>query len=545
MWPDNSEGLELVVRYPHYFPFFRPAIAAPGISLLYHQSPSSGDLCLLPQWTGAWLPEERVADYIFEQLPKVLGAGSCEEKNNVTDIEVHQAEPRSGYYNYKPETFLLVDGTWKMDPSVKSGYIVIGTGSKGSQHYSDVIRKGLRGAVLEVQDQSGNMISVLHDSIRSHYSGSTFKGQWVRLTNAPDGKDESCFWEVLQKEFPKVFAIVQKEAARNGAGVVGFLFPEEAIYRGGGSSDGWVLLNYYGANKKGCPKTKIYLSRAERAGAEDIFGRVPELSPLRSKKIAFAGLGCIGAQSAIEFAKSGVGELRFLEGDYVSPGNSCRWPLGLPYFGLHKISALSHFLRSNFPYTTLGSCFPYVLGNPYNRPDENVLLEKWLEDVDLIFDGSAEVGVQHLLSTLARIRKIPYVLIESRPGGWGGVAARIVPDVTGCYYCLCQNFKDSENGKSGGFKIPHQKKEDFVQTQGCLSPTFTAASFDVEEVSLLGVRMAISLLCSGANASYPYFKEDVGVLSLRDATGTIPCFPEWESYLLRKHPLCSCDSPSR
>jgi molybdopterin/thiamine biosynthesis adenylyltransferase len=543
VWPVDGGGLELIVRYPNHFPYFRPAIAAPSISLRYHQAPYTGDLCLIPQWTGAWRPEDLVADYIFEQLPKVLDAGSSDDKDKVVDFEVHQAEPRSGYYNYAPETFLLVEGSWNINPSEKNGHLLIGVGGKGSHSPADMIRKGLRGAVLEVQNQSGHTIATLNDEIGSRYAGTTFKGQWVRLETAPNGRDENCFWEILQKEFPKVFDTIQKKASRNGEGLVGFIFPEEAKYRGA-YSDGWVFLYYFGANKKGYPKTRIYLSRAERAGAEDIFGRVPELLPLRSKKIAFAGLGCIGAQSAIEFAKSGIGELRFLEGDSVSPGNSCRWPLGLPYYGMHKIRALSHFMSSNFPFTTLGPCFQNVLGNPYNGPDEMILLEQWLDGVDLIFDGSAEVGVQHLLSTVARIRKIPYVLIETRPGGWGGVVARIVPGASGCYYCLCHHFQDGALGKEGGFKIPHQKKEDFIQPQGCLSPTFTAASFDVEEVSLHGVRMAVSLLCSGSDDSYPYYQDDVGVLSLRDDSGMIPCFPRWESYSLKKHPLCDCDSRS-
>lgn len=540
MWPSDSGGLDLVIRYPHFFPYFRPAIAAPSLSLLYHQSPS-GDLCLLPQWTGAWRPADCVADYIFEQLPKVLKAGNSSEKGETSHIEVHQAEPRSGYYKYAPETSLLVDSSWDINPSLKSGVLVVGIGAKGSARPSDAIRKGLRGAILEVQDQSGRTIVALHEAVNNCYAGTTFKGQWVRLTSAPDGMDESSFWGALRKEFPNIFSAVQKKVLKNEEGILGFLFPEEAAYRGA-SSDGWVFLNYFGSNKKGSAQTRSYLSRATRAGAGDIFNRVPELSPLHDKKIAFAGLGCIGAQSAIEFAKSGIGEIRFLEGDTVSPGNSCRWPLGLPYSGLHKIRALSHFLKENYPFTSLGPYFSYVLGNPYNPPDERILLEKWVDGVDLIFDGSAEVGVQHLLSLIAKDRNIPYVLIESRPGGWGGVVARIVPGITGCYYCLCHYFQDGALGKEGGFKIPPQKKEDFIQPQGCLSPTFTAASFDVEEVSLAGVRMAVSLLCSGQTDSYPYLQEDVGVLSLRDNTGMVSLFPTWESYLLKKHPLCDCDS---
>jgi hypothetical protein len=239
-----------------------------------------------------------------------------------------------------------------------------------------------------------------------------------------------------------------------------------------------------------------------------------------------------------------VGELRFLEGDTVSAGNSCRWPLGAPYYGAHKINALSNFLTANFPYTSIGPCFPLVLGNPFNPPEEKVLLENWLDGADLVFDASAEVGVQHLLSNLAREKQIPYVLIETRPGGWGGVVARIIPGGTGCYYCLCHHFTDGAVGKEGGFKLPPQKKEDFHQPQGCLSPTFTAASFDVEEVSLLGVRMAVSLLCSGEAAGYPYFKDDVAVLSLRDETGESVHFPQWKGYTLTKHPSCDCGNES-
>jgi len=538
-WPDPSGGLDLIIRYPHHFPYFRPAITAPGLSLRYHRSPS-GDLCLLPQWTGAWRPQDLVADYIFEQLPKVLTAGNSDEKDEVADIEVQQAEPRSGYYPFSPETCFIIDGSWEIDPSIKSGYLEIGVGGSSISDPKELIRKGIRGAVLQVQDPSGTPIAVLPEAIRSLYAGMVFKGQWVRLPSAPAENSENSFWEALKLEFPKEFDAIEKKASRNREGVVGFLFPEESNHRGT-SSNGWVFLTYFGIKNKAAHENRIFLSRAERAGVNDIFGRVPELSPLRQKKIAFAGLGCIGAQGAIEFAKSGIGELRFLEGDTVSPDNSCRWPLGMQYTGWYKFRSISHFLATNFPHTSLGSPFPFMLGNPYNPPAEKALLDSWLDGVDLIFDASAEIGVQHLLSSLAAIKKIPYVLIETRPGGWGGVVARILPGTTGCYYCLCQYFTDGANREEGGFKFPHQKKEDFYQAQGCLSPTFTAASFDVEEVTLQGVRMAVSILCSGVKGAYPYYKEDVGVLSLRDSSGITTCFPTWKTYQLSRHPSCSCD----
>jgi len=247
-WPVNGEGLDLIVRYPHHFPFFRPAVAAPGLSLRYHQEPYTGDLCLLPQWSGAWLPEDRVADYIYEQLPKVLDAGSTDEKEKVSKIEVHQAEPRSGYYRYVAQAFLLSEGAWKIPQSVKSGYLVVGIEGGRGQSPTDSIRKGIRAAILDVQDQSGRTIEVLNQAVAHPYSGTVFKGHWVRLSKPPKGIDERCFWDALRQEYPKLFSLVEKKASKNEEGVIGFIFPEEADYRGA-SSDGWVFLNYFGINK--------------------------------------------------------------------------------------------------------------------------------------------------------------------------------------------------------------------------------------------------------------------------------------------------------
>ena len=156
-----------------------------------------------------------------------------------------------------------------------------------------------------------------------------------------------------------------------------------------------------------------------------------------------------------------------------------------------------------------------------------------LDGADLIFDATAERGVQLYLSSMARSLGMPYVMAESRPGGWGGVVARIRPDkASGCYYCLLHGLTD------GSILPPPSKEEDFIQPQGCISPTFTAASFDTSAISLAAVRLAVSTLLEGQEGVYPAIGHDVGVLSLRDPSSGLATFPVWNTYPLSPHPKC-------
>ena len=238
----------------------------------------------------------------------------------------------------------------------------------------------------------------------------------------------------------------------------------------------------------------------------------------------------------IEFAKSGIQELRLLDGDVITAGNSCRWPLGIPFTGRPKVEALAKFIAANYPYTNIGKLLGFNVGNP--SVDELGNLNEFLNGVDLIYDATAELGVQHLFSTLAAERKLPFVLVESRPGGWGGIVARITPEIDGCFYCFRHHLTE------GTIKTPPQASEDQdIQPLGCISPTCTAASFDTTTISLSGVRLASAILCSGSEGAYPDLDFDIGVLSIRNPDTNRTTFPEWQTYQLEKHPKCEHCSP--
>lgn len=536
-WPHAGGVLDLRVIYPDFYPFFPPRVAALGISLPHHHNPYNGEICLLQDGKGDWNIEETAADLIAEQLPKVFASETCRDKAVLNDLEVNQAEPVSIYYNYQMGTSMLIDGGWRVPTDMTQGHLIIGL-EDSKKSIAEAVETGVRGAVLEVRDSSGKELMSLDRKLAQRYETGKFSTHWFRLSSAPPAFTADGIVSFIKSEYADIFKYLEKKVNAGGEGVVAFIFPEESQHRVL-QGDGWVFYAFSSKlKKKAAPRVIQYLTRAFRSGEADVTARIPELNGLRQKCIAVIGLGCVGAPSALEFARCGVREIRVLEDDYLDPGNSCRWPLGLPAAGHHKFAALQAFIRRNYPYVTMDECLSTRLGHAGSQTDQLQGLETLLNGVDLIYDATGDANVQLFMSTWAWKAQIPYVLIESRPGGYGGVVARFIPGRnSGCYYCLKHSQVDACNGKEGGIALPPQKQEDFVQPQGCASPTFTAASFDTTTVSLAGVRMAVSILCSSSQGGYPEIAEDVGVLSVRDMNGRAT-FPIWSTYVLKPHPDC-------
>lgn len=282
---------------------------------------------------------------------------------------------------------------------------------------------------------------------------------------------------------------------------------------------------------------QFYLARAGRAGPLDFAARVPLLRPLKDHRVALIGLGAIGAPSALEFARAGVGELRLLDGDIVEPGTTIRWPFGLDAAGRDKATVLANVITANYPYTTtLG--IVHRIGAVDGLLSDIEALSRALDGATLVLDATAEVGLQYLLSDLAAEAGIPYLCASSTAGAWGGVVARVRADgLHGCWSCLQRSLLD------GRIAVPREDPAGFLQPSGCAAPTFTGAAFDLAEVALMGVRLAVSILCGGHPDAYPAIDWDVGVVTLRDADGNV-LPPTWRTYTLR-HPDCPhCNSRS-
>jgi hypothetical protein len=89
---------------------------------------------------------------------------------------------------------------------------------------------------------------------------------------------------------------------------------------------------------------------------------------------------------------------------------------------------------------------------------------------------------------------------------------------------------------SGDIKLPPQDETGGIQPRGCGDPTFTGGSFDLQNVSLAGVRLAISTLCN-AEGEYGNVSWNLAILEMVDGEGN-PVVPVWRTYDLEIHPDC-------
>lgn len=526
----GDRELNLDVKFPVVYPYLRFEIFAPELDLKHHQNPFQKNLCLLGRSTGNWSTSDTVAKFIKDRLPLVIKAGDSDDVSAVKNIEEHQGEPISAYYIYGRDTIVLIDSSWTIDESVEKGYLEIGIDGP--------VAKGLRGALLAIKDKDRNAVIQAEQALSSLHQ-QRLEGRWIRHHEPIREQDPVSFFKKIITYNKRLEAPIWQNINGTKIDVIGLLFPEEVGWRE--SKDGWAFIIRVKEGHKSAGKCLISLARPGRAGRLDLRERIPELSGLSKKKIAVVGLGCLGAPSAIEFARCGVSELRILDFDIVEVGTSVRWPFGIKTAGKNKTDIIRDFINEHYPYTKVLP-YPYRLGAvdfAENAKTDIDILQEFLDGIDLVYDATAEIGLEHLLSDLAAERGIPYIRLSTTPGAWGGLIARIMPAKTeGCWNCMMHALND------GSIPSPNLDPRGNVQPIGCTDPTFTGAGFDTGIITLGGVRLAISTLTSAIESGYPSFDWDVAVINLRDPAGKA-IVPDWKTFNLKKHHYCSCGKKSR
>jgi hypothetical protein len=86
-------------------------------------------------------------------------------------------------------------------------------------------------------------------------------------------------------------------------------------------------------------------------------GHSADQAPLQAHKVAVIGCGSVGSEVAELFAKAGVGELSFVDSDYVTSANVGRHLLGISYLGLNKAMGVATELQRRLPHLKIGATF--------------------------------------------------------------------------------------------------------------------------------------------------------------------------------------------
>lgn len=515
----NGEPIVLEVVFPCFYPFTRFEVIARDLHLRWHRNPFIGNLCLLGRSTRNWDTTMTVAGLLEEQLPKLLEVARTEDPALAWNREEIQAEPLTAYLPYMPNSAVLVFDDAPVPAEFENGKLDLRLAA-GQTFRAVVTGIEAQGRTISKANE-GRFLSQFPKSHSSH---------WYRSNLAPFGLAAEEYLRRLGEAIPAVRSPKWSEFINGQYEVIGVRIPEEVQWRALGESWLFILrVKYRIADTKRVPIQSFFL-RTGYASRAQFQMRIPELAPLASRRIGIVGLGCIGAPSAFEFARAGTGELRLMDYDSVDPGTTVRWPIGLSSVGRAKSEALATFIELEYPFTRAEGFLMGMGTVPGLSGGSLDQYQHFTQGLDLIFDATAEDGINYLLSEMAREQNIPYIGISTTEGGWGGKVWSISRE-TGCHFCL-KMLTDE-----GTIPVPNSSPHGAVSIPGCAEPTFTAASFDTSMIPLVGVRMAASHLCNATDGAYPRSSWDVAVLKLRDENGCL-VLPEWSGFKLPVHPKC-------
>ncbi len=520
---DEGERVELEVLYPDLFPYLRPEVFAPGLTLPRHQTPGGGNLCLLDRPTRTWKPEDTGA-WLVDERVRLLLSLFREGPEAMAVAEAPQGEPISSYVPRVPGTVVLVPAqALELDPALKvgSGRLCFAPDTP-SQIY-------VRALLCELVSRPGGqrktkLLARAEESLAGYFSGPHVQMRWARLEQPPTSFAPDIVLAAANSVQAGFGNPPWQRVSDGEVAVTGVVFPEEV--RQGEYEDTWMFVVLL-RQQAGAQTQHAYVMRGERFTVEDLGARIPKLSPLRDATVAQVGIGALGAPLAIELARNQVGTLRLLEADIVEAAQIVRYPLGVPVIGRYKLNVIANFIEYHYPHTRIDR-FLHKLGQTAldrHARGENELdvVERLLSGASLVIDASAEIRVQQLLSDFSRERTLTQLYLSATEGARGGQVVLIVPGAGGCWHCFKAHTFD------GTIPLPPSEPGGTVQPRGCGSPTFTGASFDLLPIVAQAGRAA-------AAAVRPEELRSTAWICALPADGIGS--PIWTTHLIPTHPEC-------
>lgn len=517
-WPVRGQWVPVRATFPDTYPDTRPHVQLLTGRETWpkrHVSPLDGSLCLLGRDPRQWRPDDGLAGLLMLQLETTLHGGGPEDP---------QGEPMEVWWNQMglPESYCLVDSDWDLSAATEGSFkakLVVEAPRNRAGHTGSAL-PAFRMVITEIRAAAGQVLASWEGSLPVELEAArSFTFKWARSgTTLVPGPTSAP--ELTELRRTRLGANINPAVAGHGLFVRGSAFVHRIELTEGVEGDGWLVVMEWGqlrdftpAHGKNAPvrtprsgNIPVY-----RAGLSDLGARVPAFSALAGKKVAIVGVGALGAPIAIELARNGVAELRLLDHDTVEPGNSVRWPLGAASWGRTKVQALHDHLRQHYPRCKVVPT-QHMIGG-LGGSDDSVLREL-LDAADLVIDASASSTVNLIFWRRCQEAGLPLIKVGATPEVRGGTVMAHAASGP-CPTCLSIARAAEKVETPAGEHDPLR-----VQPVGCAEATFLGAGFDLQELSLQAVRVAVDALRTGLATSRVY------TLSLRDAADeVIP--PTW------------------
>lgn len=535
-WPlDDNTKLKLRADYPDTYPHDRIQVQLlEGLDNVptRHFEPLGKNICLIGRDSRQWVPSLTLYRLLRDQLKDAVRG---------TGVEDPQAEPAEFWWNvYERDvgSFCLIDTEWDLGAN--------GSGTLELRYEIEAVslaRFGnanvpkFRSYVSRIFNSERELIASWSEPLGTSFSSlkKAIEIPWARIDTPLVPKRN--IWELIEglfKEHPQLNRRAQNLHTGVHAQVFAVAYPSELAH--GEEGLAWTIFVPFGGkhafgndrNRKGTTK-HFTVVPTFRAGRTDLGYRVPSTNILESTSAIVVGVGAIGSVLCTELARNRCQNLVLVDNDRVEPGNSVRWVLGAPVWGIEKTEALANFIASNYPACNTKS-LALQIGRPRASDEESHLdgLLTCIDRSDLIIDASASYSVQSYLSSQARRRGKGLISVFATASVDGGAVCYFSPSGA-CPVCLEHHWND------GAIPRPGSEIDDddvLVQPPGCAERTFSGASFDLSELSMQAVRLVVGL--DERRASAPSIVQQLSFVN--NELGILE--PTWQTFTIETHPSC-------
>lgn len=145
----------------------------------------------------------------------------------------------------------------------------------------------------------------------------------------------------------------------------------------------------------------------------------PDADGLRNRRAVVFGAGALGGHVAVTIAESGIGSLRIVDGDFLTPGNVVRHVAGHDWVGGLKVEAVKAVASLHAPWTDIETVARMV-----SAPSE---ISSLLIDVDLVIDATGNDAFVPAISQVAAELDRPLISGALYRGGFVGRVQRQAP----------------------------------------------------------------------------------------------------------------------
>lgn len=516
----DDDDLDFTCIYPSAYPYFPPIISSHNFPPGRHLEPFGKTICTFADKNNDWnIAKDTLAGLLQTQVTQIYEIHKSPTVISENEDKFEGYQP-SGQLVVEPRSVIVITTNTENLPNRGRGYLQISF-VRGAKLFNDSDAECFAGCFKAASDEQGKL--VFEDETEYHKRFSTrHPVRWVKLSTPLNAVDPDGILRQVISECPELALPSFSQLGKVEADIIGVCFGEETSR--GNIQCSWLFLVRRKWRKNKREYTKSSIVRADYLHPDQLYARTPRLLGLANKTVTLIGLGALGSQVAFQLARAGIKELILIDKDYLQLGNLSRWSAGLPLVGATKVQAMANILHSNFVgmkirgyEVEIGTNGRFKLEDGSIVGEYEFLQQEIIRKSDLVVDCSAMSNINQYLSSLCNEQATDFVWCSATNGAWGGIVGRS-PGVYAHDVWFRFNEKHAKD-------VISTEPSGFVQPKGCFHPTFTGAGFDLDTVSNMASRIAVSML---QGETYGQFGDDVYIME-QWADGK-PIVPTWKGF---------------